>query len=276
MIKYIPQAIKRRIKLLLINDKEFSKYLSHKEKSRLENYPRRKSGTSILFEKPVKFTDAYWYLHSIKELFIDEVYKFKPKKQNPYIIDCGSNIGLSIIYFKQNFPNCKIKAFEADPEILKISKENVAQYGNSKDVDFIGKAVWVNDGYIEFFAEGTLGGAIDLENKRSGDRLIKIPCEDLNNHLNEQVDFLKIDIEGAELEVLKNCQGKLKNVESMFVEFHGYTSKEQNLDELLIIIKNAGFRYYIKESYPNLIFPFVEKVPNNNFDILLNVFCYRV
>ncbi len=275
-LKYRLLNTKSYIQFLSANDKKLRPYISSKEEFRLIHYPRRKKGTSQLFGNQIQFPDAYWYLHSIRELFVDAVYNFKAASETPYIIDCGSNIGLSVLYFKMQYPQCRIKAFEADPEICELSKQNLAAFNNIHNVTFINKAVWINNGVIEFLAEGTLGGSIELAGENKGEKVIKIPCEDLSDHLNEAVDFLKLDIEGSELSVLKRCEDKLKNVEYLFVEFHGYTSKEQNLDELLVIIKNAGFRYYIKESFPNLIFPFVEKVPANYFDILLNIFCYRV
>jgi FkbM family methyltransferase len=249
--------------------------MSAREEFRLSKYVRRRQGRSHLFGKQIHFPDAYWYLHSMRELFVDAVYNFHSKTNAPYIIDCGSNIGLSVLYFKNKYPNARIKAFEADPEIYELSRQNLAAF-NTNDVSLINKAVWTNDGYIEFLAEGSLGGSIELVGTNSDNKVIKIPCVALGGFLDEPVDFLKLDIEGSELNVLKSCADKLKNVDHLFVEFHGYTSKEQNLDELLVIIKNAGFRYYIKESFPNLVFPFVEKTPANYFDILLNIFCYRV
>src|SRR5687768_2021146 len=46
------------------------------------------------------FASPSWFLHSVQEIFIDEVYRFRPSCANPLIIDCGANIGLSAIYFK--------------------------------------------------------------------------------------------------------------------------------------------------------------------------------
>jgi FkbM family methyltransferase len=254
----------------------FKPYISFKEKIKWQTYPRKKEGSSIFLGNKIFFPDAYWYLYSIQELFIDQVYKFSPRNDHPFIIDCGSNIGLSIIYFKKHYPDCKIIGFEADPKIFELCEQNIGAFGYETGIQLIKKAVWINDGFIEFLSEGTLGGSLERVNEKSGSQVLKIACTRLNNYLNQPVDFLKLDIEGSELTVLKDCAENLKNVDNLFVEFHGYTDKEQNLDELLILIKQAGFRYYIKESFPNLTLPFVEKVPNNNFDILLNIFCYRV
>ena len=35
------------------------------------------------------------------ELFVQEMYNFLAKRTNPYIIDCGANLGMSIVYFKE-------------------------------------------------------------------------------------------------------------------------------------------------------------------------------
>ncbi|MCB9283030.1 MAG: FkbM family methyltransferase [Lewinellaceae bacterium] len=231
---------------------------------------------SKIFNNDTVSPDAYWFLHSIEEIFIDEVYKFECHKDSPRIIDCGSNIGLSIIYFKRRFPHAEVIGFEPDPELLNYAQQNIDNFCMKDNVTLINKAVWKYNGTIPFYIEGTLGGAI-VENAIPKDNVIEVPCIDISTLLKNRVDFLKIDIEGAELEVLDHCKNNLHVVENMFVEFHGFKNKQQTLNQLLEIISSAGFRYYIKESYPNLRFPFIEKVPrNNSYDVLLNIFCYRV
>jgi FkbM family methyltransferase len=43
----------------------------------------------------------------------------------PVIIDCGGNIGLSVLYFKYLFPNSVITVFEPSPPVFEILKENI-------------------------------------------------------------------------------------------------------------------------------------------------------
>jgi tRNA1(Val) A37 N6-methylase TrmN6 len=52
---------------------------------------------------------------------LDEIYNFKPSKEKPTIIDCGSNIGTSLLYFSKHYLAAKIIGFEADDEIAEIS-----------------------------------------------------------------------------------------------------------------------------------------------------------
>ena len=52
----------------------------------------------------IGFRDAPVFFVSIDELFVREFYKFRADNDRPKIIDCGSYIGTSILYFKDNYP----------------------------------------------------------------------------------------------------------------------------------------------------------------------------
>lgn len=88
------------------------------------------------------------------------------------------------------------------------------------------------------------------------------------------IDFLKLDIEGAEFEVIASCKEYLKNVKNLFIEYHSLPTEKQRLHELLQIVQEAGFRYYMKEAWENLKYPFVNRNPAM-FDLQLNIFAYR-
>lgn len=224
-----------------------------------------------LFGKKIKINSAFWYLHGLEELFLEETYKFNSKKEAPRIIDCGANTGLSAIYFKKLFPQSKITAFEPDVEIFNILKENLHTFGYD-DVNLINKAVWNENGSIKFLASGGVGGRIsDNENELT----VEMPTFRLSDLLDEQIDFLKIDIEGAEYDVVKDCASKLGNVKNLFIEYHSLEKNEQKLDEILKIMKEAGFKYYIKEAWDNQPMPYTNKRANL-FDLQLNIFGYRL
>ena len=90
----------------------------------LLQYPRYKKIYSYLRDKKIILMDSASFYYSFKEIFEQEIYKFEANVDNPYIIDCGTNIGSSIIYFKELYPNASIIGFEADPEVYKICKKN--------------------------------------------------------------------------------------------------------------------------------------------------------
>jgi hypothetical protein len=93
----------------------------------------------------------------------------------------------------------------------------------------------------------------------------------LSEFINQKVDFLKIDIEGAELSVLKEIQGKLNMVKYIFIEYHSVVNKEQEFDLLLSILKKEGFRVHIKVAY-SAKYPFIERPLLVDMDNLIEVY----
>lgn len=263
------KIIKSKIKKIL----EYRKYkrlgISFSEYSSLKK--QNKKSTSVLFGKEIKITDSFWHLHSLNELFIDEVYKFNSNNPVPKIIDCGSNIGLSIIFFKKLFPNSEIIAFEPDNDIFDISIYNLNQFGID-DVKLFQKAVWINNEPLVFAKTGSLGGHLVEEKKEN---TIDIQAVRLKDFLSDKIDFLKIDIEGPEYDILKDCGDSLGNVENIFVEYHSFSENPQMIGELLILLKNAGFKVYVKEAWENMKKPFIDKKVSY-FDLQLNIFGYRL
>lgn len=238
------------------------KILKHQEDRQLKKI---NFGTlSLHYQRP------YEVLHTYKELFEDEIYNFKTTKENPFIIDCGANIGLSVLYFKGLHPKATVLAFEPDAANFKLLQKNITANG-LKDVTAMQSAVWTHNDTVSFSSNGSQGSQISNENKNS----VTVKASRLADFLNQkQVDFLKIDIEGAEWEVLKDCAPYLHHVQDLFVEYHGKVDEAEKLAGLLDLLKNK-FQIYIKPAADNLSHPFVEKQTGGAFDVQLNIFCYR-
>lgn len=242
--------------------------ISWRELKKLEK--KKGNEFSYLFRKKIQITDPFWYLFGLQEIFIDETYSFKSDLINPYIIDCGANIGLSAIYFKKKYPNAIIDCFEADKLIFNKLHYNINQF-NFNNITLHQKAIWINNNELSFISDGSVGGHI-IETNFKKENLV--PAVRLKDFLDKKVNFLKIDIEGVEFEVVHDCAEKLNNVENIFVEYHSSHENEQKIGELLIILKNAGFKIYIKEAWENMKNPFIEK-KGPYFDLQLNIFGYR-
>lgn len=216
--------------------------------------------------------DTLSFIWQYKEIFADQSYKFKTDSDKPIIYDCGANIGISCLYFSKNYPTAKVKAFEADPNIAKILKQNL-NINHIDSVELIKKAVWINNGEIEISLEGSDGASI-----YSKTNVVKVECVRLKDLLEseDRVDLLKIDIEGAEYEVILDCQYSLKNVNNIFIEFHSFTNSPQKLSEILSILEKNNFRYFIKPVNDREI-PFINRKNKSNpdMDLQLNIFGYR-
>jgi len=206
-----------------------------------------------------------------KDIFVDESYKFETTNEKPIIYDCGANIGLSCLYFKTIYPGASIKAFEADSSIGNILEENLKANNLITDVEIINKAVWIENSEIEFIKDGADGGSIFTE----GDKSL-IPATRLRDYLEKEstVDFLKMNIEGAETEVIIDCKEVLSCVKNIFIEYHSFSNHEQSLDRILSILSQSGFRYYL-QPIQFISSPLINKKRNNQLDVQVNIFANK-
>jgi hypothetical protein len=156
---------------------------------------------------------------------------------------------------------------------LPFLEKNILNY-NLNNVKLYKNAVWIEEKELKFYTDNGMGGRLGYEYKEQDYKLIK--ALRLKDFLNKKIDFLKIDIEGAEYAVLKDCQDSLKNVDNIFVEYHSDINEHQHLDDVLKILKNTGFRYHLKESFSRKS-PFINsQIVCERFDLAINIFAYRV
>ncbi|PQJ32176.1 hypothetical protein BST92_09675 [Nonlabens arenilitoris] len=208
-----------------------------------------------------------------KEIFEQEIYKFSSENKSPYIIDGGANIGLATIYFKKLFPKSEILAFEPDTQIHAVLKKNIESFG-LQNVTLIKSGLWNKCETLNFYNEGADGGLIDTDGKNSGS-FESINVESLLPYLNRNVDFLKLDIEGAESVVIKDIESSLDNVNRIFVEYHSFVQQTQNLGEIINILENSGFRLHVNAPGLSSKQPFQSLNIYNGMDMQLNIYGFR-
>lgn len=268
------------MKYLILNIiKEIYRYFFYKKNrefyglyDKYSKKPRHQYTQNIRFlNYVIDVPDLLSFIWQYKELYLEEIYKFSSKQdESIIIIDCGANIGLSCIYFKSLFSNVIIKAFEADPQIAEILKNNLIK-NHINDVEVISKAVWIHNDGIEFVSDGADGGSISANGNKK--KVLSISLKEYLRKFNH-ISLLKIDIEGAEYEVLKDCSEDLLHVENIFIEYHSWNGKSQKLSEILEILEKNKFRYYI-EDITKRKNPFLNRGVDLNMDLQLNIFGYK-
>lgn len=232
----------------------------------------KKEGEIQLFGTPFYFHHGRAFYDTYNEIFKDCIYQFNTNSKTPLIIDCGANMGLSLLFFNNFYPNSHILAFEPDKTVLSFLKKNIESQ-SLNNVTLYENAVWNATEELTFFTDNGMGGRVGTayENQTP----VKINALRLRDFLDQPVDMLKIDIEGAEFTVLSDCSDKLQNVNNIFVEYHSDIEGEQHLDDVLNILKQNGFRYHLKESFSRKK-PFVSRhILCEKFDMAINIFAYR-
>jgi FkbM family methyltransferase len=215
--------------------------------------------------------DSPSFAWQIREIFAESSYLFKTDHEKPIILDVGANIGVSVFWFKQHYPSATIHAFEADKQIYEILEKNV---GDLPDVHLYHKAVWNSNEMLSFHSDGADGGSLipteGKENKVQGIRL-----RDFISDFSK-IDFLKIDIEGAETTVIQDCSDVLQRVANIFIEYHSFNQEEQSLGKILDILTENGFRYYLRNVGGKRPFPFVDKVTKEVMDMQIEISGYKI
>jgi FkbM family methyltransferase len=233
--------------------------------------PRHQERTARMHGWNLRMPDAASFLSAYKEIFVNRAYAFHSKTPAPRILDFGANVGVGVLFLKMLYPGARITAYEPDPVIFEYLVHNV--HGNGfGDVELVNKAVWKESGSLTFRADGADGGRI----AGSADTgTIPIESVDVRSVLaGETLDFVKIDIEGAETAVVRAAADKLQDVRNIFVEYHSDPSREQELAELLGILTVAGFRLDVQSPFfhPS---PMMGERTVTGFDLQLNIFGWR-
>lgn len=249
-------------------------YLSdNKEIRRIAKIERHKLFSTNILGVELKCGDSSSFIGQYNEIIKKGIYNFKTQRDNPYIVDCGANIGISIIFFKTKYPNAEIVAFEPDPYVFELLTGNIKNF-NFSNITLINKGVCNLNGKVKFCGEGDDAGKI-VEVAIPNQDYIMIEVVRLRHFLQKKVQLLKVDIEGAEGEVLQDISDLLYNVERIFIEYHSKINEEQKLHKILEIISNNGFRYYIEGTTIFSSNPFINISVIKGLDNLLNIYGYK-
>ena len=242
------------------------------ELGRLAGLPPRTTCQTNILGSSIALVDGPSFVSMYNEIFVRQLYEFRPTTDRPLILDCGANVGIATCWFKQRWPSARVVAFEADPAIARVLASNVLSLGLNQ-VEVVPAAIGGAAGTARFLQKGTDSGRISGEAEQGAG--VEVPVVRLRDYLVDKVDLLKLDVEGAEFEALLDCGDRLGLVHALFVEYHSFSHRSQELDRMLALLKGCGFRYYVNSAYDFRRRPFVDRGDNQGMDCQVNIFAYR-
>lgn len=231
---------------------------------------RYRAGRVRLRGTPISYVDGPSLASAYEAIVRHRTLEFDAGHDHPRILDVGANIGVATMYWRRRYPDAHITAFEPDPAIFKVLESNLQCWEPELQTELVQAAVWSHEGTVAFIQEGADAGRVEEGDSET----VSVPAVSLRGFLEEPIDLLKIDVEGAELEIIRDCADSLNSVRRVFVEHHSFAGRDQGLNELLDILVDAGFRLHVQCEWcaPQ---PFLERKCMNGMDLQLNVFGFR-
>ena len=197
-------------------------------------------GRATLLGWDIDYPAATSMLSFIDQILFRRMNDFAAATGTPVILDCGANIGYTALHYKRCYPGARITAFEPDPQFLPMLRANLQRNGAS-DVEVVPAAVWHHDGTAAWVMDRADGSRLAAGGR--GQRTTTVATVDLRKYLAHDVDLLKLDIEGAEFDLVPHLAPALERVRNIIVECHlAGPTKYDELARLMTTLTAAGFR----------------------------------
>lgn len=196
-------------------------------------------------------------LHAFEDVFVHGAYRLEAGTAAPLVIDCGANVGLSVLYFKLQYPRARVLAFEPSPATCALLRRNV-ESNQLRDVCVEQAAVGAAAGELLLHSAAPGSLRASTSPARAGGQQSTVEVVPLSAWMDAPVDLLKLDVEGAELDVLSELHrsGALGRVSRIAMEYHHHLDGEgDRLASALDLLEANGFGYLLDVKAPERLGP---------------------
>lgn len=193
--------------------------------SGLISYIKLKTGRERLIlngiKNPIYVRKASSDVKLFKQILVYNEYEFALSSFNPsFIIDAGANIGLSSLFFARKYPSASIVALEPEDNNYSMLKKNTIAYPN---IIPIHAGLWTKKCKLEIvsYDVDSTGFMVREATSQTVQAISACSINDLLiQHSVTKLDMIKLDIEGAEREILTENNSWLEKTKIVIVELH--------------------------------------------------------
>jgi len=156
------------------------------------------------------------------EIFFKEIYALPGPQTGPIktVVDLGANVGLSALYFLQQYPNAQVICVEPEASNFKMLSKNLQPEIATGKVKALQVAAMAQDGFVSF----------ESANAKYNSRVVQggfennIPSVSIPTLMErfeiDHIDLLKVDVEGAEKYIFSGNIDWLQKVDDVIIELH--------------------------------------------------------
>lgn len=181
-------------------------------------------------------------------------------KNNDLIIDIGAHIGLFVLYASQFCKNGKIYCFEPIKENFELLEANL-KLNNITNVFPINAAVSSSTGTVTIYLnDDESGHSMHLE----GLKQREVVATSLKNIIDanniEECNFLKIDCEGEEYEIINSLSSSYFDIiRKIVIEYHFADTKPHLLENMVKKLKDLSYVIDKRILFPSIGFLYARK-----------------
>lgn len=241
----------------LIEFRDTQENLLESRERRIKDIPFKKPVIDISNTEPV--------FMNYEEFFIDRVYDNLDLDNCKTVLDIGANVGLWTKYILSRNAR-KVYCFEPNRKALSHLKYGLR---NDKNATIVEKAVYKENATLKFYIneENSLTSSVLPESGHSPS--YDVDAISLENAINltgeDRIDLVKIDIEGAEFDIIENLsQDVFDRIDSFLIEYHDFyfTEGMAKVNALEQQLERAGYTIH-RSTIPNVKYVFASRIKKN-------------
>jgi FkbM family methyltransferase len=192
----------------------------------------------------------------------DEIIEHFTPKRGDIVVDIGAHIGhYTIIASKRVGANGKVVAIEASPSNFEILNRNI-KLNQLANIINLNHVVYSKETKLKLYLPGeesghTIYNTVISDRARNEDKFVEVNANTLDYLLQsegikqEQINWIKIDVEGAEFEVLKGSTNILSNSKdiALLIEIHNLRDSTNLYRPIVEFLNLYNFKIEFEKSH---------------------------
>jgi FkbM family methyltransferase len=159
----------------------------------------------------------------------------------PRILDLGAHVGLAALFLAGELPGASVVSFEPDPGNLAVLRRTITANAGRVRWELVAAAAAPRDGVARFVSDAHQSYVVGPTERARGE--IEVATRDVFPHLAE-ADLVKIDVQGAEWELLTDARFHDARPRALVIEYHPYRAPGPSARTAVeAILREAGYRW---------------------------------